>query len=118
MCKFQTSQTFLSSVDALYAAMHHALRTRGPAASPLSFAFPPLNIPARTIQLHLPPHGLAIALYKLLCDLVRYAREASWKEDHRRDSNGLQGRTVLVLVTRNGSSIDFCGYWQRSRPAA
>jgi transposase-like protein len=50
--------------------------------------------------------------------LVRYAREASWKEDHRRDSNGLQLRTVLVLVTRNGPSVDFCGYWQRSRPAA
>ena len=50
--------------------------------------------------------------------LVRYAREASWKEDHRRDSNGLQLRTVLVLVTRNGPSVDFCGYWQRSRQAA
>ena len=50
--------------------------------------------------------------------LVRYAREASWKEDHRRDSNGLQLRTVLVLVTRTGPSVDFCGYWQRSRSAA
>ncbi len=50
--------------------------------------------------------------------LVRYAREASWKEDHRRDSNGLQLRTVLVLVTRTGPSVDFCGYWQRSCPAA
>ena len=26
--------------------------------------------------------------------------------------------TVLVLVTRTGPSVDFCGYWQRSRPAA
>jgi hypothetical protein len=50
--------------------------------------------------------------------LVRYAREASWKEDHRRDSNGLQVRAVLVLVTRNAPSVDFCGYWQRSRQAA
>ena len=50
--------------------------------------------------------------------LVRYAREASWKEDHRRDSNGLQFHTVLVLVTRTGPSVDFCGYWQRSRQAA
>jgi hypothetical protein len=32
-------------------------------------------------------------------------------------SNGLQVRTVLVLVTRNGPSVDFCGYWQRSRQA-
>ena len=44
--------------------------------------------------------------------------EASWKEDHRRDSNGLQLRTVLVLVTSTGPSVDFCGYWQRSRQAA
>jgi hypothetical protein len=50
--------------------------------------------------------------------LLRYAQEASWKEDHRRDSNGLQVRTVLVLVTRTGPSVDFCGYWQRSRQAA
>src|SRR3954465_4383943 len=50
--------------------------------------------------------------------LVRYAREASWKEDHRRDSTGLQVRGVLVLVPRNGPSVDFCGYWQRSRQAA
>jgi hypothetical protein len=42
--------------------------------------------------------------------LVRYAREASWKEDHRRDSNGLQVRAVIVLVTRTGPSVDFCGY--------
>jgi hypothetical protein len=50
--------------------------------------------------------------------LVRYAREASWKEDHRRDSNGLQLRAVIVLVSRTGPSVDFCGYWQRSRQAA
>ncbi len=51
-------------------------------------------------------------------DLVRYAREAAWKADHRRDSNGHQVRMVIVLVTRSGPSVDFCGYWQRSRPAA
>ena len=50
--------------------------------------------------------------------LIKYARAASWKEDHRRDSNGLQLRTVLVLVTRTGPSVDFRGYWQRSRQAA
>ena len=50
--------------------------------------------------------------------LIRYAREASWKEDHRRDSNGVQLRTVIVLVTRSGPSVDFCGCWQRSRLAA
>ena len=50
--------------------------------------------------------------------LIRYAQEASWKEDHRRDSNGLQVRLVIVLVTRTRPSVDFCGYWQRSRAAA
>jgi transposase-like protein len=50
--------------------------------------------------------------------LLRYAQEAAWKEDHRRDSTGVQFRTVVVLVTRNGPPVDFCGYWQRSRPAA
>jgi hypothetical protein len=50
--------------------------------------------------------------------LIRYAREAAWKEDHRRDSTGQQVRTVVGLVTRNGPSVDFCGSWQRSRRAA
>jgi transposase-like protein len=49
--------------------------------------------------------------------LIRYAREAAWKEDHRRDSNGLQVRTVILLVSRSGPSVDFCGYWQRHRSA-
>ncbi len=44
--------------------------------------------------------------------------EASWKEDHRRDSNGVQFRIVVVLVTHSGPSVDFCGYWQRSRQTA
>lgn len=42
--------------------------------------------------------------------LVRSARKVSWKEDHRRTSNGLQLHTVIVLVTRTGPSVDFCGY--------
>jgi transposase-like protein len=50
--------------------------------------------------------------------LVRYAKEAAWREDHRRDSTGLQLRVVVGLVTRNGPSVDFCGYWQRHRRAA
>jgi len=50
--------------------------------------------------------------------LTRYAREMAWREDHRRDSNGMQFQTVASLVTKNGPSVDFCGYWQRSRWAA
>jgi transposase-like protein len=50
--------------------------------------------------------------------LIRYAREAAWKEDHRRDSNGLQVGTIVRLVSRSGPSVDFCGYWQRHRQVA
>lgn len=50
--------------------------------------------------------------------LARYAREAGFREDYRRDSNGEQFRRVVTLVTKNGPSVDFCGYWQRSKAAA
>src|SRR3954467_5604146 len=50
--------------------------------------------------------------------LLRYARELAWREDHRRDSTGLQVRTVVRLVVSGGPSVDFCGYWQRHRHAA
>ncbi len=50
--------------------------------------------------------------------LHRYAQEAAFREDHRRTSNGEQFDTVVRLVTTNRPSVDFCGYWQRSRWAA
>ena len=50
--------------------------------------------------------------------LARYAREAGFREDYRRESNGEQFRRVVTLVTKNGPSVDFCGYWQRGRVAA
>ncbi len=50
--------------------------------------------------------------------LARYAREAAFREDHRRTGNGEQLRAVVGLVTKNGPSVDFCGYWQRGRHAA
>lgn len=50
--------------------------------------------------------------------LARYAREAAFREDHRRSANDEQLRTVVGLVTRTGPSVDFCGYWQRGRRAA
>ena len=50
--------------------------------------------------------------------LARYAREAAFKEDYRRESNGEQFRRVVTLVTMNGPSVDFCGYWQRNRATA
>lgn len=46
--------------------------------------------------------------------LHRYAQEAAFREDCRRDSNGMQFRRVVSLVTKNGPSVDFCGYWQRA----
>jgi hypothetical protein len=49
--------------------------------------------------------------------LVRYAQEAAFREDRRRSSNGDQFQAVIRLVAANAPSVDFCGYWQRSRKA-
>ena len=46
--------------------------------------------------------------------LARYAQEASWREDHRRVSNGGQAMRVVSLALAAKPSVDFCGYWQRS----
>jgi hypothetical protein len=45
--------------------------------------------------------------------LLRYAQEASWREDHRRMSNGDQTFRVAGLAMRKVTSPDFVGYWQR-----
>lgn len=45
----------------------------------------------------------------------RFMQEIAWKEDHRRDPNGVQVDRVLQLAMRAKPSVDFCGYWQRAR---
>jgi transposase-like protein len=45
--------------------------------------------------------------------LLRYAQEASWREDHRRTSNGEQVSRIAGLAMKAKPSVDFCGYWQR-----
>ena len=45
--------------------------------------------------------------------LLRYAQEASWREDNRRVSNGDQVQRVSMLAMHHKQSVDFCGYWQR-----
>jgi len=47
--------------------------------------------------------------------LVRFAQEASWREDHRREANGEQVDRVVALAMANRPSVDFCGYWQRAQ---
>jgi transposase-like protein len=47
--------------------------------------------------------------------LIRFAQEMAWREDHRKDPNGFQVDRVVALAMRNRPSVDFCGYWQRSR---
>ncbi len=49
--------------------------------------------------------------------LGRYAAEAGWRDDHRRESNGAQFRSIVSLVAKNKPSVDFCGYWQRAKLA-
>jgi transposase-like protein len=45
--------------------------------------------------------------------LLRYAQEASWREDNRRLSNGEQVNRLGALALKRGPSVDFTGYWQR-----
>jgi len=45
--------------------------------------------------------------------LLRYAQEASWREDNRRLSNGDQVHRLSNLAMKKGPSVDFSGYWQR-----
>jgi hypothetical protein len=47
--------------------------------------------------------------------LGRYAQESAWREDNRRVDNGRQVRGVVHLALKARPSVDFCGYWQRSR---
>ena len=45
--------------------------------------------------------------------LLRYAQEASWREDCRRVSNGEQASRLAGLAVKSGKSKEFTGYWQR-----
>jgi transposase-like protein len=45
--------------------------------------------------------------------LLRYAQEASWREDNRRVSNGAQVERIAGLAMKRKPSVDFSGYWQR-----
>ena len=45
--------------------------------------------------------------------LLRYAQEASWREDNRPVSNGDQVQRLAGLAVKSGKSKEFTGYWQR-----
>ncbi len=45
--------------------------------------------------------------------LLRYAQEASWREDNRRSANGEQVQQLAGLAMKRKPSVDFSGYWQR-----
>jgi transposase-like protein len=45
--------------------------------------------------------------------LLRYAQEATWREDNRRMSNGDQVSRLTGLALSRKPSVDFAGYWQR-----
>lgn len=46
----------------------------------------------------------------------RYAAELSWRDDHRRVSNGQQYRAVLAAATTSRPDAELVGYWEK-RPA-
>jgi len=50
--------------------------------------------------------------------LLRYAQEASWREDNRRQSNGDQVNRLAGLALNAKPSVDFSGYWQHHQVAA
>lgn len=45
--------------------------------------------------------------------LLRYAQEASWRENNRRVDNGAQVNRLAGLAMARKPSVDFSGYWQR-----
>jgi len=45
--------------------------------------------------------------------VLRFAQEATWREDNRRVPNGEQVGRVAKLALGRGKSVDFCGYKQR-----
>ena len=45
--------------------------------------------------------------------LLRYAQEASWREDNRRVPNGEQVQKLSGDALKSGKSKEFTGYWQR-----
>src|SRR4051794_30803365 len=49
--------------------------------------------------------------------LLRFAQEAAWREDHRRDPNGSQVDRIVALAMKHKPSVDFSGYWQRRKAA-
>jgi hypothetical protein len=49
---------------------------------------------------------------------LRYAQEASWREDNRRTANGEQVSRVAGLAMKRKPSVDFSGYWQRHKEEA
>jgi hypothetical protein len=49
--------------------------------------------------------------------LIRFAQEAAWREDLRKEPNGFQVARLVGLAMHNKPSVDFCGYWQRHQVA-
>jgi hypothetical protein len=49
--------------------------------------------------------------------LLRYAQEATWREDNRRMSNGDQVSRLTGIALSRKPSVDFAGYWQRRKSA-
>ncbi len=45
--------------------------------------------------------------------LLRYAQEATWREDNRRMPNGKHVDRLAGLALKGKPSVDFSGYWQR-----
>jgi len=50
--------------------------------------------------------------------LGRYAAEIAWREDRRRQSNGVLFSSLGTAALNHSQSVDWTGYWQRRKEAA
>jgi hypothetical protein len=53
------------------------------------------------------------ALFACMRRLHQYAREAAWKEDHRRLTNGETASRALGLALAHPVSVTWSGRWQK-----
>jgi hypothetical protein len=68
--------------------------------------------------MHCPGYRLALRIREKSGSLACFsARLGLLPQDGRRTANGEQFTAIVALVAADAPSVDFCGYWQRSRAA-
>ena len=98
----------------LYAGMQYAERAGGgPVLGSLNLIFFSSSMTPEVAAPHIAPGRVIAGKY-----LIRYAQETAWREDHRRVANGTQVKAMATLAMAAPTSVDWCGYWQRTTVTA